>query len=85
MNIDECYDNFCNHIIDFHIRTRQGFDEISKNANIPRWEMIFIVYKGSQDSITLENFLKLCNYLDISPNEILSSIDSLQHKTPADN
>ena len=85
MNIDECYENFCNHIRDFHKRTGETLDEISKKADIPMWEMIFIVYKSSQDSITLENFLKLCNYLNLSPNEILSLPDSIQRKTPADN
>ncbi len=84
MNIDECYCNFCNHIIDFHNRTGKSLDEISKNADIPMWEMIFIVYKSSQDSVTLENFLKLCNYLNVSPNEILSPIDLSQNRKPAD-
>ena len=84
MNIEECYHNFCNHIVDFHIRTGEGIDVISKNAGVPRWDMVFISYRSSQKTITLENFIKLCNYLNVSPNEMLSPIEPTEHKTPAD-
>lgn len=78
------YINFCKHIIDFRVRTGQSVDEIAKNTNISAWEISFLCWTGSQDSVTLETFLKLCDYLQVSPNEMISPIEITKRKTPAD-
>lgn len=81
MNIEECYRNFSNHIIEYYIRTEKSVVAISKESGVPRLNLISISYKSSLDSVTLEDFLKLCNYLDVSPNEMISPV---QNKSPAE-